>query len=296
MKTSVLMEEIMLIVYFLPAFAWGLMPIIAALTKAKPINQLLGTTCMALLFGSVFFLILKPEMTVTTFLVASVSGGCWSIGQYLQFKSFQTLPVSEAMPISNGTQLIGTTLVAVLFFKEWYTLAMVTTGCFGIVLIILGIVCTSYAETEQKNKQKKYLVKRNAVRTLLISSAALTLYVTIPRAFDVSGASVIFPQALGMWLSSIIIAGRNRTDLNKKAIRDNLFTGLLWSTANVSLFLSMPVLGVAKGFTFSQFAVLLSIFGGIIILKVKKTPKELCFISLGAILLLIGVLMIGSLK
>lgn len=42
----------MAIIFLLPALGWGFMPIIAKLTNAKPINQLLGTTTIALLMGT----------------------------------------------------------------------------------------------------------------------------------------------------------------------------------------------------------------------------------------------------
>lgn len=108
----------MIFFYFLPAIGWGVMPLIAKLTRAKPINQLVGTTTAAVSVSLLFTFLIKPEFTNISVMIAFISGCFWAIGQYFQFYSFQFLPVSEAMPISNGTQLIGTTFVAAFFFKS----------------------------------------------------------------------------------------------------------------------------------------------------------------------------------
>lgn len=285
----------MAILYLLPALGWGVMPIIAKLTNARPINQLLGTTTMALVMGIIFTLFVQPSYGWLHFAAAFFSGCFWSIGQYLQFSSFQLLPVSEAMPISNGTQLIGTTFIAAVFFKEWSNMKMVGVGMSGILLIILGIILTSYLEKKGENQQHT-AKKGKAIVCLLLSSFALTIYVTLPQAFQASGAEVLFPQSLGMWFSSIVLSFSKREETNYQHVRKNFGTGIAWSAANISLFLTIPIIGVAKSFTFSQLAVLISIYAGLIILKVRKTRKELQIISLGAALITAGILLIGSIK
>jgi glucose uptake protein len=199
------------------------------------------------------------------------------------------------MPISNGTQLIGTTFIAAIFFKEWSNWNTVTVGIGGILLIIFGIFLTSYLG-ERKETQQSIVEKRKAIYSLLLSSTALTIYVTLPQGFQASGAEVLLPQAIGMWVSSIILSTMMRSDTNWSEVGKNLGTGLAWSIANVSLFLSIPVIGVAKSFTFSQLAVLISIYAGIAILKVQKTRKELKIISLGAMFITAGIILIGLLK
>lgn len=285
----------MIILYLLPALGWGFMPIVAKLTKAKPINQLLGTTTVALLIGTLFTIIVRPPYISTSFLAAILSGCFWSIGQYLQFYSFQLLPVSEAMPISKGTQLIGTTFIAAVFFGEWSNMRMASVGTGGILLIIIGIIFTSYLEKKDNTSLLK-TNKNKALICLLLSSLALTIYVTLPQAFRASGAEVLFPQAIGMWFLSIVLSFAKREETSWGQVRKNFGTGVAWSVANISLFLTIPMIGVAKSFTFSQLAVLISIYAGLLFLKVQKTKKEWHIISLGAALITIGILLIGSIK
>lgn len=56
-------------------------------------------------------------------------------------------------------------------------------------------------------------------------------------------------------------------------MRKNFGTGIAWSIANISLFLAIPIIGVAKSFTFSQLAVLISIYAGLVLLKVKNKNR-----------------------
>ncbi|MBU5584828.1 GRP family sugar transporter, partial [Enterococcus sp. S181_ASV_20] len=82
-------------------------------------------------------------------------------------------------------------------------LTMIMIGMTGILLIILGIRLTSYIE--EQGKKQSNTIKRKAITLLLLSSAALTIYVTLPQALLVSGAVVLFPQSIGMWFSSLCL-------------------------------------------------------------------------------------------
>ncbi len=81
-----------------------------------------------------------------------VSGIFWSLGQLMQFKAIQIASVSKVMPISNGSQLTFTTLLAVILFNEWTSFKMLLIGSLSILCIILGILLTNY---QTKNLQIK---------------------------------------------------------------------------------------------------------------------------------------------
>lgn len=115
--------------------------------------------------------------------------------------------------------------------------------------------------------------KSKAITCLLLSSLALTVYVTLPQAFQTSGAEVLFPQAIGMWFLSIVLSFGKRDEISWRQVRKNFGTGIAWSIANISLFLAIPIIGVAKSFTFSQLAVLISIYAGLVLLKVKNKNR-----------------------
>lgn len=84
----------MIILYLLPAIGWGFMPIIAKMTNAKPINQLLGTTTVALLIGTLFTVIVQPSYNSGSFLAAvflGVFGRLDNICNSIHFNYYQYL-------------------------------------------------------------------------------------------------------------------------------------------------------------------------------------------------------------
>lgn len=275
----------------LPAVGWGLMPVIAKINKGKPNEQLLGTAITALLFGIILQIILKSEFSGIVFFISFLSGILWSIGQYLQFYSFLDLHVSEAMPISNGTQLIGTSLMAAVFFDEWADILSISLGILSLLIIVVGINLTSYHEKKEKRK-----INWKPIFILLLSSASLTMYVVLPKFFSVSGSEIIFPQAIGMFTLALVLNLKRVKDINRKKVIKNMTTGLAWSIANTSLFIVMPILGIGRSFTISQLAVLVSLSVSLLIFKIEKTNKERIMIFIGATLTMIGILLISLLK
>src|SRR5699024_6950668 len=126
----------------------------------------------------------------------------WSFGQINQIKSFHLIGVSRAMPISTGTQLIGTSLVGVLYFQEWTRTAQIALGISALELIILGVALTAFKEKNVETSAEIDIKKGLII--LLMSSAGFVLYAVIPRLFNVNGWDAVFPQAVGMFIGSII--------------------------------------------------------------------------------------------
>ncbi|MBC1331653.1 GRP family sugar transporter [Listeria booriae] len=285
-----------MLIYFialLPVLGWGFMPIIANLRKSTPEEQLLGTSISALLFAFVLFWILSPEITGLSFIVSFVSGIFWSFGQLLQFKGIVASSVAKAMPISNGTQLIGATLFAVLVFQEWQTMTAVVIGIFAVILILIGVVMTGF------QKRGNHITESVSIRVygiVILSSFFLTLYVVTNQLFHVTGFSIILPQAVGMLTCAIGINLAKKSTISSKNVAFNLMTGLSWSIANLGMFLATAVLGVATSFSISQACVIVATIGGILIFKQKKNLLEWGFIISGIVLIMIGVVLLSILK
>ncbi|MBC1493200.1 GRP family sugar transporter [Listeria booriae] len=285
-----------MLIYFialLPVLGWGFMPIIANLRKSTPEEQLLGASISALLFAFVLFWILSPEITGLSFIVSFVSGIFWSFGQLLQFKGIAASSVAKAMPISNGTQLIGATLFAVLVFQEWQTVTAVVIGIFAVILILIGVVMTGF---QKRGNHITESVSIHVYGIVILSSFFLTLYVVTNQLFHVTGFSIILPQAIGMLTCAIGINLAKKSTISSKNVAFNLMTGLSWSIANLGMFLATAVLGVATSFSISQACVIVATIGGILIFKQKKNLLEWGFIISGIVLIMIGVVLLSMLK
>lgn len=76
----------------------------------------------------------------------------------------------------------------------------------------------------------------------------------------------------------------------------NLSTGLVWSIANLALFISNGLIGMAASFPISQASIAIACVGSILIFKEKKSPQEWIGILAGITVLMIGVGMISMLK
>lgn len=277
----------------LPIFGWGLMPIIANLRKSSPYEQLLGTSITALLFSTVVYFVVLPEITVQTFAISFLSGIFWSIGQLLQFKAIQLASVSKVMPISNGSQLVITTLLSVLLFHEWTTSRMYLVGTLSIALIIVGITLTGY----QKVKEKRGEHFTKVVLLTICSSSFLALYVTTNQIFNIRDYQIVFPQSVGMLITALVIFKLfSKEAFSPSRVGFNLFTGLSWSIANIGMFVASVTLGVALSFSISQMCVIVATLGGIFVFKEKKVKIEWIMILSGILLIMIGVFFLSQLK
>lgn len=96
---------------FLPAIGWGILPLIVMKTNSKVVNQIFGTAVGTLIISIFVMIILRPSLSVTTFIMAAVAGAMWIVGQLGQYTAYQRIGVSQTMPISTGLQLVGTSEV-----------------------------------------------------------------------------------------------------------------------------------------------------------------------------------------
>ena len=286
-----------IIIYLLPALGWGLMPIFASKAGGTPKQQLLGTTIVAFIVGSVFSIISTPTYTLPGFLISCMSGFFWTFGQLFQFKALKQAPVSKGMPVSNGSQLLFTTFVSGVILKEWSSSRVTISSLVILVLIIFAIWLL--ANDGAKNKELDGQSNNYGwILSMIISSLFLTGYVTTNAYFRISNYEVFFPQSLGMLITAsvIYIISSKEEKLGFKNVMKNCTTGMSWSIANISLFFTASNLGVGLSYTISQLCVFVSIFAGIIILGEKKTNREKKRISLGVVIFLFSIVVLSIYK
>lgn len=275
----------------IPALCWGSIVLFNVKLGGGPYSQTLGTTIGALIFSLAIYLFVHPVVTPFIFLIGAVSGLFWALGQSNQLKSIALMGVSKTMPISTGMQLTATAIFGVIVFHEWSTLTTVLLGSAAIVLIIVGIVLSSLKGEKEDEKEGQL---KKGIAILVVSTIGYLIYVVVIRLFDINSWSAIFPQAVGMVIGGVILTFKHKP-FNKYAIR-NIIPGLIWATGNLFLFISQPKVGVATSFTLSQMGIIISTFGGILLLGEKKTKKQLIGIIIGSILIILGAVLLGMAK
>ncbi|MCD8164947.1 MAG: GRP family sugar transporter [Bacteroides sp.] len=254
----------------IPILSFGLIPVVATWLGGKPVEQSMGISFGSLLFALVVFFIKKPDFTTAIFLFSMLSGVFWAIGSIGQFMGIQYLGVAKSMPVSNGGQIIGTSLVGVLL-GEWVTSQSKIFGFTALALIIVGIVFTSYRD----NKDGTKIQWGKGLLINLVSVIGFTCYVGILKYKNIDGWTSILPQSLGQIAGIILISLLffRLLPVNKPALKNGV-VGIIWAVGNLALLVSQAKIGLAVAYPVSQAVVIISVLGGVFINKETKSRKE----------------------
>lgn len=278
-----------ILIALVPAVFWGILPVLVAWTGGRPIQQILGTTFGALIASIVVVLIARPQMGSSAWLFGALSGSCWAFGQCNQYRAYRLVGVSQALPISTGLQLLGTSLVGVLFLGEWPSGQERLLGGAALLLIITGIFLTTRHDDAAGGGDM-----RAGLVTLLISTLGYVGYSYFPRVRDLDGWSGFMPQAAGMFGMALLLSLFERKDRpwTIKTLH-NVGAGLVFAVAALAYLISAHRNGVATGFALSQMNVVIATLGGIFILGEKKTRREMALVLIGLSLVVGGGILIG---
>lgn len=276
------------LIAFIPILSFGFLPVVATRIGGKPIEQSMGVALGSVLFAFIFFIIRRPELNSHIFWISFLSGMFWSVGSIGQFLGIQYLGVSKSIPILNGGQIIGTSILGVIL-GDWITSDSKMFGFSALFLIIIGIVFTSYKDGHSGGKTEWG-------KGLFINFLAIlgfTFYIGILKYFSIDGWSTILPQSFGQ-VAGVLLIGV----LFFKTIPFTRFTlrngvgGIIWAVGNIALLLSQIKLGLAVAYPVSQAAVIVSVLGGVFINKEKKTKKEWIASVIGMGIILAGLYLI----
>ncbi|WP_125604753.1 GRP family sugar transporter [Lapidilactobacillus bayanensis] len=272
---------------FVPALAWGILPLAIAYIGGNAKNQIFGTA-IGTLITSFFVLAFNGfNISAHNFILAMLAGAFWIGGQIGQYTAYQNIGVSKTMPVSTGLQLIGTSLIGVLIFGEWSTIAARILGFIGIALLVAGVFLTAYTENKnnanQKNSRQTYLV-------LISTTIGYLIYNTLPKAMSASGLAIFFPESIGMVLAvlSYLLSTKSLRIVTEKKSWLNVISGLIFSIAAITYIFSVRDNGVNTAFVVGQLSVVLSTIGSMILLKEHKTKRELSATILGLIVIVTG--------
>lgn len=277
------------LIAFIPILSFGLIPVIGTLIGGKPTEQSMGIALGGFVFSLIVVLIRRPEMTPHIFIIGFLSGVFWSIGSVGQFMGINALGVSRATPMLNGGQIIGTSLLGVLL-GDWVSVTAKTYGFIALFLIIVGIVFTSYKQQDGTGQKPQWA---KGILINLIAVLGFTAYVGVLKYYQIDGWSSIFPQSIGQ-ITAIFVIGLiyfKSQSFTKYSFRNSII-GVIWGIGNIALLLSQVSLGLAIAYPVSQAAVIVSVFGGVLINKERKTRKEWLFTGIGIAVICVGLYMI----
>lgn len=274
-----------ILVALIPAIGWGIQPVILGKIGGKPSNQILGTGIGALIIGLIINFWLAPAaIPAGVFWLSLLSGAVWIIGQLGQYQALKIMGVAKTMPITTGLQLIGTSLISILFFGEWASGLSKAIGALAILLLIVGAILTSYSEhgSAQNTLSQGFMI-------LLLTSFGYWVYSALPKMVSASSLSIFFPQMLGVFLGAAIYVAVTDPAAFKAPVSWRLsIIGLTFSVSALAYIFSAKANGVVTAFIMTQLNVVVATLGGLVILHEVKTPRELKLTLLGLVLIVAG--------
>lgn len=328
-----------LFIAFLPSLLFGSIALLLMGFRGDNRQQTLGELGGGFLVAAVTAPFFAGGLSVAQLILSFCSGLLLGWGIHYQIRSFHVLGVSRAMPISTAAQMVGIALLDVILFGQWRHGGALPVGLTALVLLVAGVVGTSWTERrpvlaedkaaiegialapattvappeEDKNPsnvgvgvsspQKQVLDWKKGAWYLFISSVGLISYLILPRCFDIDPLPAFFPQALGFLTMALILTSvRFTPELGDKDTRWQpstllqLIPGIIWGIGLLVMQYSAAKVGVATGFTLAQLGVVFSTLGAVLILKEKRSRKELWVMAAGITSIVAGAVLIGVAK
>lgn len=280
------------IMLFIPAIAWGLMPlVVSSVKKSNVYNQIADTVIGAFVVAVIAWLVTRSEINANIFIWAAAAGMAWVIGQVGQYISYSRIGVSETMPISTGLQLIGVPLVGVLAFGEWSSPQAKLYGFIGIVILIIGVGLTSV--TDQGTSEGKESNQVSTIILLVLTTLGYIASSSIPKVVKGSSTSILIAQTIGMLVAVAIytlVTGHGHAWIEKPTMQ-SIPAGFLFGIGTLSYTSAVQMNGVNLAFVFSQLCVVISTIGGLVFLHEQKTKRGLIFTIVGLILIIAGAIL-----
>ncbi|MBS9335090.1 GRP family sugar transporter [Fructobacillus sp. M1-13] len=304
-----------IILALLPALFWGSVGLVSSKMGGTAPQQTIGMATGALIFGlATMFAFVLPNgfyMGMDVWVVGLLSGLVWAMGMAFQFLLFKQMGVSLGVPLSTAGQIIMNALLAATMLGEWSNGAMWLVGIISIALVVTGAVFISKPD-------KAAAVKSNfdakAVLYLVLSTVGFMLYFILPNFLAKIGyvsettraagkglnymTAIVGPQGIGQFIGALIVvvAFRETSKMVEKPALKNIITGIVWGLGNIFMFISAanPHVGQTIATTLSQLNIIVGTFGGIYILKEKKSSAQMKAIVFGTILVVVGAMIIGN--
>lgn len=319
------------LIALIPAFMYGFMGIVMMKLGGDSRQQTMGVAGGGLTLALGLALFLGLDTDPTKVLAAFVAGICVGVATFFQLRGFHKIGVSGVMPITTGGQLLGISLLGVFLFGEWLGSAALPVGLAGLALVTSGALLTSWTEPAPKSAdfevvpyvpvvvedgnstqsaassvQGAVISQEQRISGIIDTLIATVFFIAFPiiiRWWDVDPLRSFLPQATGLLLACFIATfplftpalGRKDTRWSKYSLYA-FIPGIMWAIGVVVMQFSQITVGVAVGFSFSQLSIIISTFGGIMILGETRTKREMRMVIIGIALLVIGALTLGYAK
>ncbi|GEM_PF-222535 len=323
------------VVALLPSVAFGTMSLLTMALRGDERQQTMGMILGGFIVSLVLLPFLGVTSNPLHWVIGFIAGVLLATGIHFQIQCFHVIGVSRTMPVSTASQLILMSLLGVLLLGEWRSPGALPLGIVAMVMLVVGVVLITWTQkrsdllpaeaaggdtvpalastpvsasavlppsTEVGSSQGKLDWPRG-ILYLVISTLPLVGYLILLRWFEVDALKGFFPVLIGTVFGAFILTmpvftptlGRTDTRWNRNILWQ-LIPGVFWGSGLVIMQYMSQKVGVATGFTLSQLGMIISTVGGIVILKERRTRKELWVVAAGVAFLVAGAVLIGLAK
>lgn len=278
------MDNLGFLAAFGAAFVWG--SYIVPFKKSPTSNLIQFQALMTLgvfLFALIASLILGYSINFNTY--GLIAGVMWASANAISLRAVSDLGLSRAMPIWVSMVILVSFLWGALAFHELPS--GILMGVIGIFLIISGVVLVgSTGNVENKN------IRRGIIYSIIAGTLFGSQLVPLKLA-ALEPATFFFPMSAGIVLFGLGFFLVKRIKFKNEAINSSILAGAIWSVGNLLSIVAVSLIGLAKGFPITQSAVLIAVLWGLFYFKEITQPKHRLQVLVGAVILLIGVIILG---
>ena len=269
----------------LAALFWGTYMVPFKLSKSDnlPLFQVLMGAGI-LISGLIISLIFGYSLNLNAY--ALLSGFLWALASSIFLPAVNNLGLSKAAPIVAAMVIIGTFFLGVFIFGEIPTGLL--QGLLGILVILTGVVLVSTTSQSVSSNTKKGLLAA-------ISSGFIWASQIVPlKIGHVSTEVSFFPICLSIFITGLGIGLIKRVKFERKALGLSLLSGTIWNIGNLISLMALSLIGLSKAFPITQSANLVAVLWGLFYFREIKERKHKLQILIGAVILMTGIITLGS--
>lgn len=266
------------------ALAWGSYTVPFKISKSEKLLQFqfLGGVGI-FISGLIASRVLGYSLNVNIYGI--ISGILWVVGNLLFLHAVLNLGLSKAGPIVSSIIILCSFFWGAFVFNELPSGML--TGVSGVGLIVLGVILVSNTSESITLNVKKGLFSVT-LAGLFFGSQLAPL-----KLGQVDSEDFFFSVCVGIFATSALIFLLTKSRFKKEAINASLLSGIIWNLGNLLSIISISAIGLAKGGPITQLASLVAVFWGLFYFKEIREKRHKIQVLAGAIVLLIGVIILG---
>ena len=237
----------------------------------------------ALIVGIFAALLLRIPLEFN--IIGLMSGIMWAIANLVSASAIRYMGVS-GVAIAQAVIVLVSFLWGAVLFQEPFQSMVVAVA--GISLLVLGLPLIS-------SRDKGSSIRKGFMFFVLAGVLWGSVYVA-PLTYKISGHSIIPSMMVGVFLSGAPSFFAGNRQVSPSNALNSLSSGILWAIGNVAAALSIDYIGLALAGPIPQLAMLVSVTWGILYFKEISEKSKITKVIAGAIVLVVGAMLLALAK